>query len=229
MKRCFIILAFITNLICIQTYAGNIALLIGIEEYGENRAMIFAQNNLKLMKQIYIAQGFDEFIIVEPLPNNPRKCIFYYGISNLDNSIKKIKVYAENVFPDKKLVLKAIDELINNAKKSNKTNVSVYFTGHGGQVKDIDGDEANTNANDEVIYVYYPKGDYKTNPDAFIIDDILNKKWQEIQKTEAHLSLFFDSCHAGGIDFDVNRDSNTENETKSVIGESTGFIDNVLL
>lgn len=66
----------------------------------------------------------------------------------------------------------------------------LYFTGHGGQAPDLEGDE--TDGQDELLVSY----DYRsTEPVTWLTDDILDSHLQAIPAR--HVLILFDCCNAG--------------------------------
>jgi hypothetical protein len=66
----------------------------------------------------------------------------------------------------------------------------LYFTGHGGQAPDLEGDE--TDGQDELLVSY----DYrKTEPSTWLTDDLLHAHLRTIPAR--HVLILFDCCNAG--------------------------------
>ncbi|KAF8217470.1 peptidase C14, caspase domain-containing protein [Mycena galopus ATCC 62051] len=66
-----------------------------------------------------------------------------------------------------------------------------HYSGHGGQTKDLDGDE--TDGYDEVIYPL----DYKKH--GHIVDDEMHDIMVKPLPTGCRLTAVFDSCHSGTV------------------------------
>ncbi|KIJ66864.1 hypothetical protein HYDPIDRAFT_85427 [Hydnomerulius pinastri MD-312] len=64
-----------------------------------------------------------------------------------------------------------------------------HYSGHGGQTKDLDGDEED--GFDEVIYPV----DYERN--GHIVDDVMHEKLVKPLQEGHRLTAIFDSCHSG--------------------------------
>ena len=77
--------------------------------------------------------------------------------------------------------------------------VLIYYTGHGSQVPDLDGDE--TDGRDEVLCPADVRVGYPGNE---ITDDELNELFSQIEATD--VTVIFDACHAGTgtRDFEFN-------------------------
>lgn len=69
--------------------------------------------------------------------------------------------------------------------------VVFYFSGHGGQIRDLENEEAD--GKDELIVTY----DSGTRPDSSITDDDLAKLVDELSKKTSNSTFIFDSCHSG--------------------------------
>jgi hypothetical protein len=89
--------------------------------------------------------------------------------------------------PTKANILRAMHWLV----KDSKPNDSLFFhySGHGGQTKDLDGDE--DDGNDEVIYPV----DFRTA--GHIVDDEMHRILVGTLQPGVRLTAIFDSCHSG--------------------------------
>jgi hypothetical protein len=74
---------------------------------------------------------------------------------------------------------------------SNNDTVVIYFAGHGSQIKDRNGDEAD--GMDETIVLY----DSRTQGRGDLLDDDLNRWLTSIGKRTSHITLILDSCNSG--------------------------------
>ncbi|KAH8096904.1 caspase domain-containing protein [Cristinia sonorae] len=91
--------------------------------------------------------------------------------------------------PTKKNILDAMRWLVKDAKPNDS--LFFHYSGHGGQVKDRDGDELD--GWDEVIYPL----DYQTA--GSIVDDLMHAIMVKPLPTGCRLTALFDSCHSGSI------------------------------
>ncbi len=89
-------------------------------------------------------------------------------------------------------ITKAFNDLIDKVDADDQ--VFIYYSGHGTQVDDDNGDETKDHL-DEAIVTYDPKGKYKAN--EFIRDDQIGEWIQEIRNSNAHVVVLMDSCYSG--------------------------------
>ncbi|KAF8638254.1 hypothetical protein AX17_002276 [Amanita inopinata Kibby_2008] len=89
--------------------------------------------------------------------------------------------------PTKVNILRAMQWLVKGASPDDS--LFFHYSGHGGQTKDLDGDEAD--GYDEVIYPL----DYKTN--GHIVDDLMHEIMVRPLPPGCRLTAIFDSCHSG--------------------------------
>lgn len=94
-------------------------------------------------------------------------------------------------------ILAALDQLVVKAKAGDT--VVVYYSGHGGQVPDLnDDDEASDNLDEALITVdFNPK-----DPDTWLLDDHLRASLSRLQTKRALVLL--DACHSGTGTRDVS-------------------------
>lgn len=88
-------------------------------------------------------------------------------------------------------------QLLENAKKNPGAAIVFYFSGHGSQTKDIDGDEGD--GVDETILAHdsrIGKGD--------ITDDTIEAWLQSLAPHTKNVTVIFDSCHSGDATRDVS-------------------------
>ena len=74
------------------------------------------------------------------------------------------------------------------SQSANVSEIVIHYSGHGSQVKDIDGDES-SGMDSVVVPCDYPTA-------GFITDDML---FSIIQKIKCRTLLFFDSCNSGSV------------------------------
>ncbi|KAL2109170.1 hypothetical protein VUR80DRAFT_2858 [Thermomyces stellatus] len=89
--------------------------------------------------------------------------------------------------PTRENILRAMAWLVNGAEANDS--LFFHFSGHGGQTKDLDGDE--DDGYDEVIYPV----DYKSA--GHIVDDHMHHILVRPLKPGVRLTAIFDSCHSG--------------------------------
>lgn len=71
--------------------------------------------------------------------------------------------------------------------------VVFYYSGHGSQIPDTDGDETRYDGLDETIVPY----DGTKDGARHIRDDEFEALFAELSKKSAHMAVIFDSCHSG--------------------------------
>jgi hypothetical protein len=89
--------------------------------------------------------------------------------------------------PTKDNIVHAMQWLVRGAQPNDS--LFFHYSGHGGQTKDLDGDEAD--GFDEVIYPV----DYETN--GHIVDDLMHEIMVRSLPPGCRLTAIFDSCHSG--------------------------------
>lgn len=95
-------------------------------------------------------------------------------------------------YPTRANILRQIDALVKRVKAGDR--VFVHYSGHGSNVKDLDGDEED--GRDETIY----SADGK-----HITDDVLNKRLARALPQGSFCFCLFDCCHSGtGLDLRYN-------------------------
>ena len=137
------------------------ALLIGINYRGTNSALAGCINDVHGVKSMLLSKGFPEENIV----------------MMTDETSKK---------PTKANIL----EELNNICTSGAENIYIHYSGHGTQVRDLNGDEAD--GKDEAICPL----DFRHS--GMIIDDDIKA---HLMKVPAGHKVFcvFDSCHSGTV------------------------------
>lgn len=91
------------------------------------------------------------------------------------------------MIPTKENIIHAMQWLVNNAQPNDS--LFFHYSGHGGQTKDMDGDEED--GFDEVIYPV----DYETA--GHIVDDDMHAIMVRALPPGCRLTAIFDSCHSG--------------------------------
>ncbi|KAL1844100.1 hypothetical protein VTJ49DRAFT_4952 [Mycothermus thermophilus] len=89
--------------------------------------------------------------------------------------------------PTKENILRAMEWLVKDARPNDS--LFFHYSGHGGQTKDLDGDE--DDGYDEVIYPV----DFRQN--GHITDDEMHRIMVRPLQAGVRLTAIFDSCHSG--------------------------------
>ncbi|KAF8629014.1 hypothetical protein AX17_005870 [Amanita inopinata Kibby_2008] len=141
------------------------ALCIGVNYVGQRKPLRGCVNDAKrVRKYLMEEQGFQrENIII---------------LADVGNASGK---------PTKKNILRCMRWLAKDAKKGDS--LFFHFSGHGGQVKDLDGDEVD--GWDEVIFPV----DFNEN--GYITDDEMHDTLVKPLPEGCRLTALFDSCHSG--------------------------------
>lgn len=173
LKKVLLFFGFIL-LLSLSTFATKRALIIAIGEYewGTGWPYLSSENDISLIKNALLSQNFSE------------------------NEIDIIRDEAAT----KEGILAALMNLYNKAKPGDI--IVVHYSGHGQQVEDFSGDEAD--GLDEALVPYNAKATYSDNPlysgQNHIIDDeiemILNNFRNKLGK-DGQLLFILDSCHSG--------------------------------
>jgi hypothetical protein len=145
------------------------AVLIGINYFGTSSALKGCINDVKNVAQLLMTYGF-QFDLIHCLTDDQQEPFW--------------KPYKANV-------LREVEWLAFNAQPGDS--LFFMFSGHGGQVKDRDGDEED--GYDETICPL----DYQQN--GSIVDDILHDKLVKPLPPGCRLTALMDCCHSGtGLD-----------------------------
>ncbi|KAJ7364076.1 peptidase C14, caspase domain-containing protein [Mycena albidolilacea] len=89
--------------------------------------------------------------------------------------------------PTRENIVNAMQWLVRGAAPNDS--LFFHYSGHGGQTKDLDGDEGD--GHDEVIYPV----DFKQN--GHIVDDLMHQIMVKPLPAGCRLTAIFDSCHSG--------------------------------
>jgi hypothetical protein len=196
MKQSTLSLAAVMILLCLSTPTFSqkkIALLVGISKYEDYKSWkaLSSLNDLKYLQTILMQQGFKK----EDL----------FIVKENDATLKGI--------------LTALDNLAE--KSQNGDIVYFHFSGHGQQIEDDNGDEAD--GYDEALVPYDAKGKYDAvnyTGQSHLRDDVLGVKLENIRKKigpTGSLLVLLDACHSGtatrGNEFSICR--GTPNPFKS--------------
>ncbi|KAI0319440.1 caspase domain-containing protein [Amylostereum chailletii] len=144
------------------------AICIGINYTGQSHALDGCVNDAQRMARLLVEQfHFDK----------------RYVLVFTDDT------HDPKMMPTRRNILKAIRWLTDGAKMHDS--LFFHYSGHGGQVRDRDGDEVD--GMDEMIFPV----DYKEN--GPLIDDTLFEELIRPLPAGCRLSAVFDSCHSGSI------------------------------
>ncbi|RYP27161.1 hypothetical protein DL768_011313 [Monosporascus sp. mg162] len=142
------------------------ALLIGINYFGQRGQLRGCINDVRNMSA-YLVQNFsykrEDMVILTDDQQNPMSQ------------------------PTKQNVLRAMHWLVKDAKPNDS--LFFHYSGHGGQTKDLDGDEPD--GYDEVIYPV----DFRQV--GHITDDEMHRIMVRPLQAGVRLTAIFDSCHSG--------------------------------
>ncbi|KAL8688447.1 MAG: hypothetical protein Q9218_005649 [Villophora microphyllina] len=142
------------------------ALLIGINYFGQRGQLRGCINDVKNMST-YLNGNFgyarEDMVILTDDQQNPMSQ------------------------PNKQNILRAMHWLVKDAKPNDS--LFFHYSGHGGQTKDLDGDEED--GYDEVIYPV----DFRVA--GHIVDDEMHRIMVRSLQPGVRLTAIFDSCHSG--------------------------------
>ncbi|KAK2612113.1 Ca(2+)-dependent cysteine protease [Conoideocrella luteorostrata] len=142
------------------------ALLIGINYFGQRGQLRGCINDVRNMTA-YLAEHFgyrrEDMVILTDDQQNPMSQ------------------------PTKQNILRAMHWLVKDARPNDS--LFFHYSGHGGQTKDLDGDEAD--GYDEVIYPV----DFRQT--GHITDDEMHRIMVRPLQAGVRLTAIFDSCHSG--------------------------------
>ncbi|KAA8566332.1 hypothetical protein EYC84_008917 [Monilinia fructicola] len=142
------------------------ALLIGINYFGQRGQLRGCINDVKNMSS-YLHENFgyqrDDMVILTDDQQNPMSQ------------------------PTKQNILRAMHWLVKDARPNDS--LFFHYSGHGGQTKDLDGDEED--GYDEVIYPV----DFRQV--GHIVDDEMHRIMVQPLQPGVRLTAIFDSCHSG--------------------------------
>ncbi|RPD59961.1 hypothetical protein L226DRAFT_462816 [Lentinus tigrinus ALCF2SS1-7] len=144
------------------------ALCIGINYFGQSAELKGCINDARNVSQfLQEVWGYrqDDIVMLTDDATNPRQ------------------------IPTKDNMLQAMQWLVNGAQPNDS--LFFHYSGHGGQTKDLDGDEAD--GYDEVIYPV----DFEYA--GHIVDDIMHEIMVRPLPPGCRLTAIFDSCHSGSV------------------------------
>ncbi|ODQ79285.1 hypothetical protein BABINDRAFT_162314 [Babjeviella inositovora NRRL Y-12698] len=143
------------------------ALLVGINYIGTKNQLNGCINDVNNVAQFLQSHGFPKENMVVLTDNNT----------------------TQRSIPTGQNIRDAIGWLIKDAQPNDS--LFFHYSGHGGQTKDLDGDESD--GYDEVIYPM----DYEVN--GHIVDDELHAMLVRPLAAGVRLTALFDSCHSGSV------------------------------
>ncbi|KAF8806293.1 hypothetical protein BYT27DRAFT_7191621 [Phlegmacium glaucopus] len=142
------------------------ALCIGINYFAQNgelRGCINDANNMQNFLCSKFGYKKEDIVMLTDNSTNPR------------------------MMPTRENILHAMQWLVRGASPNDS--LFFHYSGHGGQTKDVDGDEGD--GFDEVIYPM----DFEAN--GHIVDDLMHQTMVQPLPAGCRLTSIFDSCHSG--------------------------------
>ncbi|KAI5118095.1 hypothetical protein M0805_005202 [Coniferiporia weirii] len=143
------------------------ALCIGINYFGQDAELKGCINDAHNVRRFLISHGYskDDIVMLTDDAQNPRQ------------------------IPTKNNIMEAMEWLVRDAQPHDS--LFFHYSGHGGQTKDLDGDEAD--GFDEVIYpVDFQQASHIVDDDMFFI-------MVKPLPPGCRLTAIFDSCHSGSV------------------------------
>ncbi|PAV16416.1 peptidase C14 [Pyrrhoderma noxium] len=119
--------------------------------------------------------------------HNVRRFLLNHGYKEDDMVILTDDSRHQRQMPTKNNIIEAMQWLVRDAAPNDS--LFFHYSGHGGQTKDLDGDEAD--GYDEVIYPV----DYQDA--GHIVDDDMHAIMVQPLPAGCRLTVIFDSCHSG--------------------------------
>lgn len=143
------------------------ALCIGINYKGQSHELRGCINDAWNVRRFLISRGYKEgdIVVLTDDAENPRN------------------------MPTRKNMIDAMHWLVRNARPDDS--LFFHYSGHGGQTKDLDGDELD--GLDEVIFPV----DFKKN--GHIVDDEMHNIMVKPLPAGCRLTALFDACHSGTV------------------------------
>eukprot|EP01065_Artemidia_motanka_P021706 TRINITY_DN2595_c0_g1_i1.p1 TRINITY_DN2595_c0_g1~~TRINITY_DN2595_c0_g1_i1.p1 ORF type:complete len:443 (+),score=142.00 TRINITY_DN2595_c0_g1_i1:65-1393(+) len=185
----------------------KLSVLVGINYTGQKGALRGCCNDVLRMVKYIESEGFRETedrmkVLLDPID--------YEGVSDL-------QVTPE--LPTKANILKVIDWLAENAEPGDT--VFFHYSGHGTQVKDLDGDEED-GMDEALVPMDYQKA-------GFITDDTLYEKLCKSLPAGVRVFAMMDCCHSGTIldlpyTFTADEASLAQVYADKVMEPNTGFL-----
>jgi hypothetical protein len=153
-----------------ESKGKNLALLVGIDDYPYVTKLKGAVNDVDNMKLLLVER---------------------FGFPDDDQHIRILK---DNL-ATREGILKAIQEHL-IAKSTPDSVVVFHYSGHGSQIKDVNGDEIDNW--DETI-VAYDSAHQDPRPNRDITDDELLDLLSQLTEKTPNVTFIFDSCHSGTV------------------------------
>lgn len=144
------------------------ALLIGINYFGSKNELRGCINDVRNMQQFLMQKG------------GYRECDMVVLTDDSSNSMN---------IPTRSNILRAMEWLVSDATPGDA--LFLHYSGHGGEEKDLDGDEVD--GYDQCIYPV----DFQQS--GSIIDDIMHDIMVKRLQAGVRLTAIFDSCHSGTV------------------------------
>ena len=199
MKRLLLLLLLVGT--CLMSHAERRALVVGIGNYpaAGGWTKIHGDKDIPLVEEMLLVNGFKKQNIVA-LKNEQATC---------------------------RAIKQQLEKLITTATKGDV--IYIHFSGHGQQITDLNGDEAD--GKDEAFIPYdaqfsFKKGKYEG--ENHLIDDQLNSYLHRLRQRvgkEGKIIVIADACHSGDI---TRADEDELPQDLVVRGTSTIFsIDNI--
>lgn len=199
MKRLLLLLLLVGT--CLMSHAERRALVVGIGNYpaAGGWIKIHGDEDIPLVEEMLLVNGFKKQNIVA-LKNEQATC---------------------------RAIKQQLEKLITTATKGDV--IYIHFSGHGQQITDLNGDEAD--GKDEAFIPYdaqfsFKKGKYEG--ENHLTDDQLNSYLHRLRQRigkEGKIVVVADACHSGDI---TRADEDELQEGLVVRGTSTIFsIDNI--
>jgi len=170
----------ILNLIWLRTFAGGILLSLGSISFAENRALLVGINNYPHVSPDLIGSLTD-------VDN-----IYKLALNNMGFKQEQITRLKADKATKRNIISRIKNELIDKTSAGDR--VLFYYSGHGYQIKDRNGDEIDS-LDETLVPVDTGKdGNIESN---MITDDELGSLFDQI--TDRKVTIIIDSCHSGTI------------------------------
>ncbi|BBM86242.1 caspase family protein [Candidatus Uabimicrobium amorphum] len=227
MKSLLLALLLIT---CLMSQENKYALLIGINQYNDNRIRDLkgCVNDIRAVKNLLTNNfGFSQNAhdgvrenIITLLDGEARALGIKMALDSEDSQLKK---YIESTpDEDEKAYIESIESKIGNmgilqrVKENDGGVVVIYFSGHGAQVTDKNGDESD--GKDEILVTANTKlgpnasGNYRildedNTSHNYIVDDYIHEILNKLIAAKARVTVIFDCCHSGTATRDLEEQS----------------------
>ncbi|KZT04471.1 uncharacterized protein LAESUDRAFT_296402 [Laetiporus sulphureus 93-53] len=139
----------------------------------------------------------DQELVLEGTHHDPRVLrkllIDLFGYREQDIRILMDDDSGQHMCPTKKNIIKSMHELVADAQPGD--HFVFHFSGHGSQVRNLDGTEKD--GMDEVIWPFDIQYRSDEDCDNYIIDDLIHDILVKHIPAGAHFMMVFDCCHSG--------------------------------